>query len=88
MLFGAWMWPGYVLLDVFLKETVYPQANLWRLIAIRLVGEALLVAGYLLSSRKKIRIRGSLFLCVFVCLMALDLGGLNSMYLHDEPCPE
>ncbi|WP_437294385.1 serine/threonine-protein kinase [Sorangium sp. So ce426] len=86
---GLWVWPGFFLLDLYMATWVYPSAPLWHFAALRLAEQAAIVAVYRMSLRRDVslrRIAGAgdlLFLgaALFISAMALDLGGIRSIYM-------
>lgn len=90
MAVGAWVWPLFFLVDLYLGLVVYPGAPLVRFGIFRLIAEAGILLVFLLSREKTVTSRNLKLangmictLCsVFISIMALDVGGLVSPYIH------
>lgn len=85
---GLFIWPAFLLLDVFMCRVVYPGAPLGLFVVYRLVGEACIVVAWWLARRssRSLVLAANAAMClaaaVLVSLMALSLGGLVSSYVH------
>ncbi|WP_437654769.1 serine/threonine-protein kinase [Sorangium sp. So ce1182] len=86
---GLWGWSGFFLLDLYMVTWVYPDAPLWYFVALRLVEQAVIVTVYRMSLRKDVSMRRIavarelVFLvgALFISAMALELGGIRSVYM-------
>jgi hypothetical protein len=86
---ACWIWPAFTLLDLYMSFALFPEASLGLLLGMRAVNEALFLFVHRLSrsngpvARTRRAYFGGLQLCaVFIGLMALGFGGLNSSYMH------
>jgi eukaryotic-like serine/threonine-protein kinase len=90
MRISVWVWPSFTALDAFMCFVVYPDAPFGRFVVYRLVVELLLFSGFVLSFRPGVALAWLSVIqevtffaaAVFVSIMALDLGGLHSPYVH------
>lgn len=90
MAVGAWVWPLFFLVDLYLGLVVYPGAPLLRFGIFRLIAEAGILLVFLLSREQSVTSRtlklANAMICtlcsVFISIMALDVGGLVSPYIH------
>lgn len=92
MAVGAWVWPLFFLVDLYLGLVVFPQSahTLPTCAVFRLVAEAGIVGVYLLSSRPVVKSRTlkvtNALMCTLcstlISIMALDFGGVQSPYIH------
>lgn len=90
MVLAGWVWPSFALLDVFMSLVSFPQAPLGRFLMLRVLGELFFVGAYRLTFRPTISVprlaaasNTSLMIsALLISVMALDLGGLNSSYVH------
>lgn len=92
MAVGAWVWPLFFLVDLYLGLIVYPSAT--RTVALcalyRLIAEAGILGVFLLSKQKQstsrsLKVANALIcsLCsILISVMALDFGGPASPYIH------
>src|SRR5262245_21567125 len=90
MRIGLAVWPAFIVLDVFMCFVVFPAAPFGRFLLFRIVVEACLWVVYRMSLRPDVPL-GRLSLCqnltffaaaLAVSVMALDLGGPTSAYVH------
>jgi serine/threonine-protein kinase len=92
MAVGAWVWPLFFLVDLYLGLVVYPgsEHTLARCALFRLIAEGGILTVFLLSRDKKITSRtlklANALVCtlcsVLISIMALDFGGAASPYIH------
>ncbi|MCW5833726.1 MAG: serine/threonine protein kinase [Labilithrix sp.] len=90
MTLGAFVWPAFFLVDLYLGLVVYPGAPIALYAGFRLLGEVAIFAVYRESLRKDISSRRlkatNALVCalcsVLISVMALRLGGLGSPYIH------
>jgi serine/threonine-protein kinase len=90
VLVAVWLWPTFTLLDVYMALFLYPATPVWHFLAMRGVEQAVLLFLYRISGRPgfsvkwlRVEVLSAVQLCaVFIALMALDFGGLNSVYMH------
>ena len=90
MTIGVWVWPSFIAVDVFMQLAFYPEAPTWHYLALRFIEEAILLYVYWLaraprtSSVTLSKAQNLAFsaAALFITLMALDFGGLNSTYVH------
>jgi serine/threonine-protein kinase len=90
MWIGLWVWPSYILLDVFMCFVAYPDAPFRLFVFYRIVVELAFVVVYRASTRGTVPL-DRLFLllnatfvaaAVGIALMAVHLGGVRSPYMH------
>ena len=87
---GCWVWGAFTLLDVYMAGFLYPATPSWHFLAMRAFDELLFIVAYLLSLRPNLPVKwlravwlsGIQFCALFISLMAIDFGGLNSVYMH------
>jgi eukaryotic-like serine/threonine-protein kinase len=90
MAIGAWVWPLFFFVDLYLGLVVYPGTSLVRCLVFRLLAEAGILLVFLESRRKTITARrlkvANALICtlcsVLISIMAVDFGGLASPYIH------
>lgn len=90
-----WIWPAFTLLDVYMTVFLYPATPVWHFLAMRGFEQAVLFFLYRMSGRPGVsvkRFRVGFFMAVqlcaaFISIMALDFGGLNSVYMHGLSVP-
>ena len=90
MRIGMWIWPSFALLDLYMCLVAYPGAPLGLFLAYRVGIEAAFYGVYRAAQRGRLDLK-RLFLLQNLCysgaaaviaLMAVDLGGIRSPYLH------
>jgi tRNA A-37 threonylcarbamoyl transferase component Bud32 len=89
-LVALWAWPSFHVLDCFMVLALYPEAAYSRFVALRLAGEAVLAVTWWLGRRRTTNPtllrwahRSSyVFLGLEISIMAIQVGGLHSTYLH------
>lgn len=90
MRIGMWIWPSFALLDAYMCLVAYPGAPLGLFLAYRIAIEGAFFLVYRAARRGRMPL-GRLFrlqnLCysaaaAVIALMAVDLGGLASPYMH------
>ena len=90
MWIGAWIWPSYTLLDVYMCFVAYPEAPFGLFVLYRLVVELAFFWVYRASVRGTMELKRLVFLqnvvyvstAVAISLMAIHLGGIRSAYMH------
>ncbi|MBN9159662.1 MAG: serine/threonine protein kinase [Myxococcales bacterium] len=90
MALGAFVWPAFFLVDLYLSLVVYPGAPIALYAVFRVCGELAIFACYRESQRKDVssrRLKATnalvcTFCSVLISIMALRLGGLTSPYIH------
>lgn len=90
MTLGVWVWPLFIAVDVFMQLAFYPEAPTWHYLALRFVEEGILLYVYWLAraprgsaaALSKAQNLAFSAAALFIALMALDFGGLNSTYVH------
>jgi eukaryotic-like serine/threonine-protein kinase len=90
MWIGLWTWPAFTALDAYMCFVAYPRAPFTRFVIYRIVVELLFVGVYracLRDAADARRLFRWLQVCfgaaaVTVALMAIDLGGIRSPYMH------
>lgn len=90
MLIGGWIWPAYTLLDIYMCFVAFPAARFPLFIVYRLVVELAFVAVYrasvkgTLPLKRLVLLQNATYLAAAgaIALMALDLGGIRSPYMH------
>jgi serine/threonine-protein kinase len=90
MRIGGWIWPAYTLLDVYMCFVAFPDARFRLFILYRVVIELAFVGVYRASVRGTLSLRRLVLLqdatyvaaAVAIALMALELGGIRSPYMH------
>jgi len=90
MRIGLWVWPAFMVLDVYMCFVAYPSARFSLFVTLRVAVELVFVAVY----RASLRLNASakrLFawlnvtfgiVAIGISLMAIDLGGIRSPYMH------
>jgi serine/threonine-protein kinase len=90
MYIGLWVWPAFVLLDVYMCFVAFPDAPFGLFVAYRIAVELVLYLVYRASLRPDAALR-KLYWCLNVAygtaalgiaLMAVHLGGIRSPYMH------
>lgn len=89
-LLGAWTWPAFTLLDLYMLLCLYPELPIWPCLFMRAVCQVPFMVSYWCSRQESIPVVVarrtyllSVDLCaVFISLMAIGFGGLNSVYMH------
>ena len=87
---GLWAWPAFIPLDLFMTLVQFPKAPLGLFLLYRLVGEAALLGSFVATRRPGTSAatasRWVVFafcaLAALISLMALELGGIVSPYVH------
>jgi serine/threonine-protein kinase len=90
MRIGMWVWPSFILLDVWMCFVAYPGAPFSLFVAYRLAVELGFVVVYRASAHPEVPVERLSYgqdLCfgaaaVGVALMAVHLGGIRSPYTH------
>ncbi|HSO41016.1 MAG TPA: serine/threonine-protein kinase [Labilithrix sp.] len=92
MAVGAWVWPLFFLVDLYLGLVVYPGSShtLLRCAFYRLVAEVGIIGVFMLSREAKIKSRtlkiANALMCTLcsalISVMALEFGGPASPYIH------
>ena len=92
MAVGAWVWPLFFLVDLYLGLVVYPESahTLPMCLTFRSIAEAGIITVFFLSRRKKIQSRtlklanaSMCLLCsILISIMGLEMGGAASPYIH------
>lgn len=90
MWIGGWIWPAYTLLDVYMCFVAFPAARFNLFILYRVVVELAFVAVYrasikgTLSLKRLVQLQDLTYVAAAaaISLMALDLGGIRSPYMH------
>ena len=87
---GVVIWPTFFLLDLFMTMVVHPDASLGYITALRIAGEATILSAWWLVTRPNAshatHVLANVSMCVvaaiLVSLMSIELGGLDSAYIH------
>jgi eukaryotic-like serine/threonine-protein kinase len=87
---GLWAWPSFHALDIFMVLALYPAAPYSEYLFLRIVGELGLYGAFELARRRigagavlqAVHLGSFTFLAFAISIMALDLGGLHSAYVH------
>jgi eukaryotic-like serine/threonine-protein kinase len=92
MAVGAWVWPLFFLVDLYLGLVVYPASahTLPRCLLFRTIAEAGIIGVFFLSREAKVKRRNlklaNALMCltcsIFISIMGLDMGGPQSPYIH------
>ncbi len=90
MTMGAFVWPAFTLIDLYLGLVVYPGAPVWLFVAFRVLGQCGILLVLRASRRKEVTSRALLLSNAAVCaacslmisVMAVHFGGLASPYVH------
>jgi hypothetical protein len=86
----CWVWPSFTLLDVYMAAFLYTATPMWHFLAMRIAEEAVFLAVYQMALRPSIPVKlirlgwyASVAIgAIFISLMALGFGALNSVYMH------
>ncbi len=90
MTMGAFVWPAFTLVDLYLGLVVYPGAPVWLFLAFRVVGQIGILLVLRASRRRDVTSRALRLSNAAVCaacslmisVMAVHFGGLSSPYVH------
>jgi len=90
MLIGLWVWPSFLVLDLYMCFVAYPGAPIGLFVGYRVVVELIFVAVYRASKRGRTPIKQLFWLqnltygfaALAIALMAVHLGGIRSPYMH------
>lgn len=90
MWIGAWIWPSFTLLDVYMCYVAYPDAPFRLFVLYRVVVQLVFIAVYRASVHGSLPIKRLFWLqnitygacALVIALMAVHLGGIRSPYMH------
>jgi hypothetical protein len=90
MWIGGWVWPSYILLDVYMCFVAYPGAPFRVFVLYRVLVELAFFGVYRESVRGTLELKRLVWLqnltyvatALAIALMAVHLGGIRSAYMH------
>jgi eukaryotic-like serine/threonine-protein kinase len=87
---ALWAWPSFHALDIFMILALYPEAPYPQYLLLRILGEFGVYGVFELARRsagtlamlRAVHLASFAFMAFAISLMALNLGGLHSAYVH------